>query len=89
MALKIYGIPRSRAFRTLWMAKELGLEYENIAVAEVRLFDRFLQRHRAKRNRVLGMHQMHFGGPRQSRVAGQRIRRADGCVVVPPFPKTR
>ena len=30
MALKIYGIPRSRAFRTLWMAKELGLDYENI-----------------------------------------------------------
>ena len=30
--LKIYGIPRSRAFRTLWMAKELGLEYENIAL---------------------------------------------------------
>ncbi|HEX3860280.1 MAG TPA: glutathione S-transferase family protein [Stellaceae bacterium] len=28
--LKIYGIPRSRAFRTLWMAKELGIEYENI-----------------------------------------------------------
>ena len=31
MALKIYGIPRSRTFRTLWMAKELGLDYENIA----------------------------------------------------------
>jgi glutathione S-transferase len=30
--LKIYGVPRSRAFRTLWMAKELGLEYEHIAV---------------------------------------------------------
>jgi glutathione S-transferase len=30
--LKIYGIPRSRAFRTLWMAKELGLDYENVAV---------------------------------------------------------
>ena len=29
--LKIYGIPRSRAFRTLWMAKELGLDYENVA----------------------------------------------------------
>jgi glutathione S-transferase len=28
--LKIYGIPRSRAFRTLWMAKELGLEYDNV-----------------------------------------------------------
>jgi glutathione S-transferase len=31
MALKIYGIPRSRTFRVLWMAKELGLDYENIA----------------------------------------------------------
>jgi len=30
--LKIYGIPRSRAFRTLWLAKELGLDYENVAV---------------------------------------------------------
>jgi glutathione S-transferase len=30
--LKIYGIPRSRAFRTLWLAKELGLDYENIQV---------------------------------------------------------
>ncbi len=30
--LKIYGIPRSRAFRTMWMAKELGLDYESIPV---------------------------------------------------------
>jgi len=30
--LKIYGIPRSRAFRVLWLAKELGLDYDNIAV---------------------------------------------------------
>jgi glutathione S-transferase len=30
--LKIYGIPRSRAFRTLWMAKELALDYDNIGV---------------------------------------------------------
>ena len=30
--LKIYGIPRSRAFRTIWMAKELGLDYENVPV---------------------------------------------------------
>jgi hypothetical protein len=29
MALKIYGIPRSRAFRVLWMAEELGIGYEN------------------------------------------------------------
>lgn len=28
--LKIYGTPRSRAFRTLWLARELGLDYENI-----------------------------------------------------------
>jgi glutathione S-transferase len=28
--LKIYGVTASRAFRTLWMANELGLEYENI-----------------------------------------------------------
>ena len=30
--LKIYGIPRSRAARTMWMAQELGLEYENVAI---------------------------------------------------------
>jgi glutathione S-transferase len=30
--LKIYGIARSRAFRTLWMAKELGLDYEHVKV---------------------------------------------------------
>lgn len=28
--LKIYGIPRSRAFRAMWLAKELGLDYENV-----------------------------------------------------------
>src|ERR1700721_1878042 len=27
--VKIYGIPRSRTFRALWMAKELGIDYEN------------------------------------------------------------
>ena len=35
MALKIYGVARSRAFRTLWMAKEakeLGLDYEHAKV---------------------------------------------------------
>jgi glutathione S-transferase len=32
MTLKIYGVARSRAFRTLWMAKELGLDYEQIKV---------------------------------------------------------
>ncbi|HTT81815.1 MAG TPA: glutathione S-transferase family protein [Stellaceae bacterium] len=30
--LKIYGIPRSRAFRTLWLAKELGIDYENVPI---------------------------------------------------------
>ena len=29
MALKIYGIARTRAFRVLWMAKELGIAYEH------------------------------------------------------------
>lgn len=28
--LKIYGVPQSRAFRALWCAKELGLDYESI-----------------------------------------------------------
>ena len=32
MTLKIYGVARSRAFRTLWMAEELGLDYEHIKV---------------------------------------------------------
>jgi glutathione S-transferase len=32
MALKIYGVARSRAFRTLWMAAELGLDYEHVKV---------------------------------------------------------
>jgi glutathione S-transferase len=32
MALKIYGVARSRAFRTLWMAAELGLPYEHVKV---------------------------------------------------------
>jgi Glutathione S-transferase, N-terminal domain len=30
--LKIYGIPMSRAFRVLWMANELGLNYENVPI---------------------------------------------------------
>jgi glutathione S-transferase len=30
--LKIYGTPRSRAFRALWLAKELGLDYDNIPI---------------------------------------------------------
>jgi len=30
--MKIYGVPMSRAFRTLWMANELGLDYENVPI---------------------------------------------------------
>ncbi|QJR11879.1 Disulfide-bond oxidoreductase YfcG [Usitatibacter rugosus] len=30
MTLKIYGAPRSRAFRVLWAAEELGIPYEHI-----------------------------------------------------------
>src|SRR5260370_14512603 len=30
--LKIYGVARSRAFRILWMAEELGLDYEHVKV---------------------------------------------------------
>jgi len=30
--LKIYGIPRSRASRAMWLAAELGLDYDNIAI---------------------------------------------------------
>jgi glutathione S-transferase len=32
MALKIYGVARSRTARVLWMAKELGLDYEHVKV---------------------------------------------------------
>ena len=32
MTLKIYGIPRSRATRTLWMAHELGISFDLIEV---------------------------------------------------------
>jgi glutathione S-transferase len=32
MALKIYGVARSRAFRPLWMAGELGISYEHVKV---------------------------------------------------------
>ena len=30
--LKLYGIPRSRAFRTLWCIEELGIPYEPVAI---------------------------------------------------------
>src|SRR3954469_15648386 len=31
-ALRIYGVARTRAFRALWIAKELGLDYEHIPI---------------------------------------------------------
>jgi len=34
--LRIYGIARTRAFRVLWMAEELGLDYEHIAIETTR-----------------------------------------------------
>src|SRR5215470_7506173 len=30
--LRIYGVARTRAFRAIWMAKELGLDYEHIPI---------------------------------------------------------
>src|SRR6185295_13962525 len=30
MAVKIYGMARTRAFRALWVAMELGIDYEHI-----------------------------------------------------------
>jgi glutathione S-transferase len=30
--IKLYGIPASRAFRSLWAIEELGVEYENVPV---------------------------------------------------------
>jgi glutathione S-transferase len=32
MPLRIYGIARTRAFRALWMASELGLDYEHLPI---------------------------------------------------------
>jgi glutathione S-transferase len=32
MSLRIYGIARTRAFRALWIAKELGLDYEHVPI---------------------------------------------------------
>jgi glutathione S-transferase len=32
MALKLYGIAQSRAFRTLWLLEELGLPYEQVNI---------------------------------------------------------
>ena len=33
--IKLYGIPRSRTIRPLWMLEELGLPYENVKVSFV------------------------------------------------------
>jgi len=30
--LRIYGIARTRAFRALWMANELGLDYQHLPI---------------------------------------------------------
>lgn len=32
MTLRIYGAPKSRTFRPLWAAAELGIPYENVAI---------------------------------------------------------
>jgi glutathione S-transferase len=34
MSLKIYGVLRSRATRPIWMAKELGLDFEHVEVIQ-------------------------------------------------------
>src|SRR5579871_4764523 len=31
-SLRIYGIARTRAFRALWVANELGLDYEHLPI---------------------------------------------------------
>lgn len=36
MALKIYGVLRSRASRNVWLAKEAGLAYEHVPVIQHR-----------------------------------------------------
>ena len=30
--LRIYGVARTRAFRAIWMAQELGLDYEHVPI---------------------------------------------------------
>jgi len=31
-ALRIYGVARTRAFRALWIAQELDLDYEHVPI---------------------------------------------------------
>ncbi|HTC02344.1 MAG TPA: glutathione S-transferase N-terminal domain-containing protein, partial [Xanthobacteraceae bacterium] len=31
-SLRIYGVARTRAFRALWVAEELGLDYEHLPI---------------------------------------------------------
>ena len=33
--LRIYGVARTRAFRPLWMAKELGLDFEHVYLLQL------------------------------------------------------
>jgi len=33
MTLRIFGAPRTRAYRCLWLAEELGLDYETVEIA--------------------------------------------------------
>ena len=61
-----FHFPISRPVQHHQLADRIA-EYENIFVAEMRLFDRFFQRHWTQRNRVPGMDQMHFRGPRHRR----------------------
>src|SRR6516225_10098089 len=32
MSLRVYGVARTRAFRALWIAEELGIAYEHVPV---------------------------------------------------------
>ena len=49
--LRIYGIARTRAFRALWIAKELGLDYEHIPIeiGDARRAQARISRHQSER----------------------------------------